>query len=112
MRESYIHKPTRAVLTASASLTMPNSKWWVNRINVPEHHRGKGIASCLLTAACCDADLHSIMLRLHASPDLSGKGLNQECLIAFYERHGFKQNDHCEVPGNMIRYPRGFGISY
>lgn len=62
----------------------------INRINVPEPYRGRGLASQLLADICCDADEQQVTLCL--SPVPSG-GLEYADLVRWYGRYGFKMMD-------------------
>lgn len=70
----------------------------VTRINVPEAHRGKGIASTLLKECCEEADRTKTVLKLEVVPT---GGLTQLQLVHWYRRNGFKT-----TAGNvMVRQP-------
>jgi predicted GNAT family N-acyltransferase len=59
----------------------------ITRINVPQAHRGKHIASKLLQQECDNADLNNITLWLEIQ---SSDGLTHNELEAWYKRYGFK----------------------
>jgi GNAT superfamily N-acetyltransferase len=64
------------------------SLYEINRINVPEPFRGKGYGTRILQDIIRDADREGITLTL--SVFSSGKQLDNDDLIAWYGRHGFK----------------------
>lgn len=104
MIESRFDEETRSIISCSRAINSVD-KWWINRINVPPEHRGKRIASRMLSETCKEADEQGITLRLHVSPDASGTGLNFEELAAFYERYGFYQTFAYE-DGDLTRLPQ------
>jgi GNAT superfamily N-acetyltransferase len=59
----------------------------ITRINVPKHHRRKGIGTALLKECIADADREKITLWLEIA---ESDGPNYETLEAWYKRHGFK----------------------
>lgn len=62
----------------------------INRINVPQEHRGKGYGTKILQQILDDADKEQVKLVLSVfSSDMRGIMKNDE-LIAWYMRHGFK----------------------
>lgn len=63
----------------------------VNRINVPERHRGRRYGTALLREACTDADRCCVLLRL---VPLESGGLSTTELEAWYTRHGFVQRSN------------------
>ena len=72
----------------------------LNRINVPERHRGKGIARKLLKQILDDADREEITLKLEI---LASGGLTFEQLESWYKRHGFIWSS--DEKGVMVRLP-------
>ena len=87
-----------AVLDTSA-YEYPNWRI-INRLNVPEAHRRKGIATELMQRECDDANLNGTTLILQVAP--SG-GMDFDQLVAFYRKFGFRTH---QQSGMMIRRPR------
>lgn len=80
------------------------SQWWLNRLFVPAPHRGRGIGSRLLSRLAAEADEAGKEIYLLPSPyDYPAEQRREikDRLLAFYERHGFKQLDS----GFMMRRP-------
>jgi GNAT superfamily N-acetyltransferase len=74
-------------------------KIWIARIFVPHRHQGKGYGSKMLRAFCewCDANQRTALL------DINPYGrLDEDALIAWYFRHGFRMQGN----GSMIRRPK------
>jgi GNAT superfamily N-acetyltransferase len=76
--------------------------WTISRVSVLPPHRGKGLASKLLTEVTTAADSENVILYLEPIPDASRTGLTRDQLIAFYERHGYDK----EYGFTWIRLPQ------
>ena len=63
----------------------------VNRINVPERHRGRRYGAILLSEVCTEADRCGVLLRL---VPLESGGLSTTELEAWYTRRGFVQRSN------------------
>jgi len=63
--------------------------FFIVKIWVWNHCRGRGIGSHLLRTVCYDADQEGVMLRLTVSPFLGHLCLTEKQLIDWYARHGF-----------------------
>lgn len=103
MRNTYYDADTRSIITLDPE-QRPGG-WTISRVSVLPRHRGKGIASRLLTEVTDAADTENEVLYLEPLPDASGTGLDRDQLIAFYERHGFRPYRK-ELGFAWIRLPR------
>jgi len=72
----------------------------INRINVPERHRGRRYGAALLREVCTEADRCGVLLRLVA---MASGGMSAAELEAWYTRHGFVQRSN----GYSYREPLG-----
>jgi len=81
------------------------SLYLVNRINVPEDFRGQGYGKKLLEAITKDADLEDVVLMLEVHASDSRDIMNNDELIAWYRRHGFKMVSY--LNRLMERLPNG-----
>lgn len=83
--------------------------WEVNRVNVPQPHRGYGHGSELLKRLTADADAEgaTLVLNIYASG-----ALDHQALVEWYRRNGFTLTSRPsqEDPWMMRRLPQG-GIS-
>lgn len=71
---------------AVADLSDFDGAWWINRINVPNGFRGRGVGASLLQQILEEADRTGVILRLN----INGYGdLSNHQLQEWYERHGF-----------------------
>lgn len=64
------------------------STYLITGIEVHRDSRGNGYASALLDDVCRDADRENITLMLSVDPD--GTGLDEQTLVDWYTRKGFK----------------------
>jgi ribosomal protein S18 acetylase RimI-like enzyme len=77
----------------------------INRINVPQEHRGKGYGTQILDQILKDADQErvTLVLEVYAS-DMRGI-MTKDKLIEWYRRHGFHMVNHAQ--GLMERRNNG-----
>ena len=108
MKECYIQRIPEAVQVAIADLIPPFQEdvpgWIISRINTPWQSRNRGFGSRLLDRICSDADYERVWLWLQ--PLATGQemnGLNQEQLVAWYKKFGFKVSK--DFPTYMYRRP-------
>lgn len=88
---------------AIADISPFRDGFMLNRINVPERHRGNGYGSRLLKRVLAEAD--TVGAKLYLEPLPSGP-LGLLALVDWYERHGFVR--HADVNGHwlyMVRAP-------
>lgn len=65
--------------------------YYLNRIEVPEEMRGKGVGTELLLQILADVEVERVKLVLDPIASFpTGSGLDQEQLEAWYLRHGFR----------------------
>lgn len=97
MRNSYFDYDSRAIIDLS-------DMWdgmCVNRVNVPEAFRGKGIMRSLMAKCLEDADRENVTLYLGINPY---GNLTYEELEAWYLRLGFEH--HSTEEGWYVRKPK------
>ena len=89
----------------SKSLTVSNNSkvMTINRINVHEKLRGRGIGTMLMSKVCSISDKNDITLELGISPYDDG-GLSYDDLIKFYSKFGFKLES--DLDSVMVRLPK------
>lgn len=86
MRSLYIDMEHQAIVYLVRDEVM--NRWLITRIHVPAKHRGKGVATALISQVLADADREGATLQLWVKE--SG-GLTREQLTAWYRRLGFEQ---------------------
>lgn len=103
MKKIYIDLETRAIADLSPPGHVVHDAWCIHRINVPLGMRGKGLGSALLDEICRDADSEGQTLWLWPVASFHERGLDQDQLVAWYARRGFRK-----VPGPDGRGPYGY----
>jgi predicted GNAT family acetyltransferase len=103
MRTGYFDMDTRAIVSLDPVIRTNTGKdhTWIVRVNTPERHRNRGLATRLMEEVCADADKEKVILYLGitASGPLDGKRLAK-----FYARFGFVFYD--QHSASMVRNPR------
>lgn len=102
MRNYYMDSETRSIVDIVPGTEMGVTGVVLTRINVPSRYRGKGHGSDILKRVLADADATNT--RIFLEPAASG-GLDQDSLIEWYQRHGFKWMKGY-VGCILVRHPR------
>lgn len=95
MRVTYALPGVRAVADVEPFSVERDGRpeYLLTRLNVPQEHRGQGLGSRLLATVLEAADYEGAVLYVDPMPNGDHArglgGLDQETLVAFYERRGF-----------------------
>lgn len=88
MRECYVLTMPSGRIAIADLTQVGRKRYYLNRINVPEPHRGEGFGSELLRIVLEDADDENVTIELEVYP--SGP-LDAQTLTDWYVRNGFKK---------------------
>jgi N-acetylglutamate synthase-like GNAT family acetyltransferase len=83
----------------------------LDRIEVHDTCRNRGVGSRLMKAVCSAADQEQVALFLWVLSDQSASGLSDDQLQAWYTKFGFVLSDKVIGARLMIRLPQKVGVA-